>query len=170
MVKRYQAATSLGGTGWPWCDAFVAWVCKKAGIPLRDPTASTVQSLHDAIKGHEVLAKPFRGCIALFDFPGGDEVDHTGFVEEIHPEFVVTIEGNTSSNMSGSQSNGGGVFRKVRRYSQVQAFYFVPGMRRPIPRHKVPAAKAAVLWAGLVPKGHRLVQRLVNGQVHTSVD
>jgi hypothetical protein len=31
MVKQYQAATDLGGTGWPWCAAFVEWCWEKAG-------------------------------------------------------------------------------------------------------------------------------------------
>lgn len=30
-VRQYQQATSLGGTGWPWCAAFVEWCWKRVG-------------------------------------------------------------------------------------------------------------------------------------------
>lgn len=30
-VRQYQAATDLGGTGWPWCSAFVEWCWKRVG-------------------------------------------------------------------------------------------------------------------------------------------
>ena len=33
-VKEYQAATSLGGTGWAWCDAFCDFCFAEAGRPL----------------------------------------------------------------------------------------------------------------------------------------
>jgi len=29
-VGQYQAATSLGGTGWPWCAAFICFVVREA--------------------------------------------------------------------------------------------------------------------------------------------
>ena len=30
-VRQYQASTSLGGTGWPWCAAFVEWCWTRVG-------------------------------------------------------------------------------------------------------------------------------------------
>ncbi len=30
-VQQYQAATDLGGTGWPWCSAFIEWCWKRVG-------------------------------------------------------------------------------------------------------------------------------------------
>lgn len=42
-VKQYQATTSLGGTGWPWCAAFVEWCWERAGVPtdICDPYTGT---------------------------------------------------------------------------------------------------------------------------------
>jgi hypothetical protein len=163
QVERYQAATTLHGTGWPWCDAFVAWCFRQAGLPLKDSTASTVQSLHDAIRAHTVVAKPFPGCIALFDFPGGDEVDHTGIVESVHPGYVVCIEGNTSADSAGSQSNGGCVARKNRPLATVRAFYKVPGVRKAVPVRKRPAVHAKAVR-------YHIVNRLFKGRWYTTVE
>lgn len=33
-VLAYQRATWLGGTGWPWCVAYVQWVFREVGVPL----------------------------------------------------------------------------------------------------------------------------------------
>lgn len=56
-----------------------------------------------------------RGDLALFDTPGGDIAVHVGIVEKrLSGSSYQTIEGNTSSGNSGSQSNGGGVFRRQR--------------------------------------------------------
>ena len=43
------------------------------------------------------------------------------FVEVNYPDqyYMQTIEGNTSSGYSGSQSNGGGVYRRTRSYSSI---------------------------------------------------
>jgi hypothetical protein len=30
-VQEYQSSTTLAGTGWPWCAAFVCWVWQQAG-------------------------------------------------------------------------------------------------------------------------------------------
>jgi hypothetical protein len=44
---------------------------------------------------------------------------HVGFIEKRQGSGYVTIEGNTSSGAGGSQSNGGGSYRRYRPYSQV---------------------------------------------------
>jgi hypothetical protein len=31
-LQAYQGSTTLGGTGWPWCAAFVSWVWQEAGF------------------------------------------------------------------------------------------------------------------------------------------
>ena len=57
----------------------------------------------------------------LFDWGGDGLADHIGIVEENHPGegFMTTIEGNTSSGAGGSQSNGGGVYRRQRGYGSI---------------------------------------------------
>jgi hypothetical protein len=46
---------------------------------------------------------------------------HVGLIEKRVPSGYQTIEGNTSPGNAGSQSNGGGCFRRVRPYSSVVA-------------------------------------------------
>jgi hypothetical protein len=52
----------------------------------------------------------------FFDFPDSHTgIQHVGFVERVRADgTLVTIEGNTSSGTSGSQDNGGGVYRRTR--------------------------------------------------------
>lgn len=40
-VRMYQASTSLSGTGWPWCAAFVEWVWTQARVPQDACSPST---------------------------------------------------------------------------------------------------------------------------------
>jgi hypothetical protein len=60
------------------------------------------------------------GDWVFFDFDGGG-VDHVGLFMSRNGRTVFTIEGNTSSGNSGSQSNGGGVFRRERDRSLIAA-------------------------------------------------
>src|SRR5690606_31668374 len=46
-------------------------------------------------------------------------IQHVGIVEKVISSGVQTIEGNTSGGSSGSQSNGGGVYRRTRTSSIV---------------------------------------------------
>jgi hypothetical protein len=51
---------------------------------------------------------------------------HVEMVESVHPGYVKTIGGNTGPpSGSGSQSNGGGVFRRSRPLSQCRGFALV---------------------------------------------
>ena len=56
------------------------------------------------------------GDIILYTF------SHTGIVESVQGSTVTAIEGNTSAGSSGSQANGGGVFRRTRNKSLVRAY------------------------------------------------
>ena len=47
---------------------------------------------------------------------------HTGIVESVTANTVTAIEGNTSAGEAGSQSNGGGVFRRKRSRTLVTAY------------------------------------------------
>jgi peptidoglycan hydrolase-like protein with peptidoglycan-binding domain len=50
-------------------------------------------------------------------------IQHVGFVEKVNGDgSIVAIEGNTSGGDSGSQDNGGGVFRRVRARSLIVGF------------------------------------------------
>jgi hypothetical protein len=82
-------------------------------------------------------AKASRGCFKYWStrldssIRPGDLVVLFGFgvhvemVEKIQGGVLHTIGGNTSSGSTGSQSNGGGVFSRVRALSDVRGFAIV---------------------------------------------
>lgn len=116
----------FGANGVPFCAMFVSWVLAKAGVKCDGfPAAGCGTALRAAVKAGAVIAdkrqaKP--GDIVIFDWPtvaGGN--DHTGIVELNKGGYIQTIEGNTSPGNSGSQGNGGGVYRRTRGWSVVQA-------------------------------------------------
>ena len=129
-VEEFQSATSLGGTGWPWCAAFVCWVVREAasaaGVKFTDtfkrPTTAGAWALeHWSLKqdnSTETKKKPFRdilpGDIVIFNFShvgfAVSECDDTGFFQ--------TVEGNTDD---GGSREGGAVLRRWRRSSQVRS-------------------------------------------------
>ena len=57
------------------------------------------------------------GDIAIYDFPGGAETDHTGIIESVTATNVIAIEGNTGA---GNDANGGEVQRRTRKLSLVK--------------------------------------------------
>ena len=87
-----------------------------------------------------LFRSPRRGAIAFFDFPDRvDRIQHVGLVEAVLPGGrIQTIEGNTSSGVVGSQSDGGGVYRRIRPVTHVALYgypdYTVEGAVRPAPR------------------------------------
>ena len=115
-------------TSVPWCAMFVSWVFDRAGQEMPGlPTASCsviVSNNRGTSRSVSIRdAKP--GDVILFDWnpSAGDGADHVGIVEKNCGSYVQTIEGNTSSGSSGSQSNGGGVWRRTRACSTVYAIY-----------------------------------------------
>lgn len=129
-VSQYQAATSLGGTGWPWCAALVNWAFEQADRPLVElkRSASVPVLLNEAKKLGWVKTVPEPGDLACFQFPPADPTpDHIGFVDRVDGNTLFTIEGNTSMS---SDSNGGEVMARIRSMSQVQGLIRVPGRER----------------------------------------
>ena len=70
------------------------------------------------------------GDIVLMNFHGGKDPEHCGLVVDYSirvdpktgaPEFVVTIEGNTTPGLEGSQDNGGSVALKNRYFWNIVA-------------------------------------------------
>lgn len=106
------------GPDYPWCMAFVQWVFAQAGRPLPYKTASCSALLTWYRKNQPecVVGDPRPGDIIIYTF------SHTGIVESAQGGTVTAIEGNTSAGSSGSQSNGGGVFRRTRGRPLVKAF------------------------------------------------
>jgi hypothetical protein len=130
-ISKWQKE-SLGYDGFAWCGAFVGAGLRRVGVQgIHGPSiVYTPKILADARNGINGLEKVVafddakKGDLVLFNFPGGEHVDHVGFVARDHEAgsaYLDTIEGNTSAGNSGSQSNGGGVFPRERHRSLVAA-------------------------------------------------
>lgn len=112
----------------PWCASWVSWVFYHAGLPLPATTPKGFAYCPYGVKWFKdkgrFHSQPKVGDVIFFDFGRKDGVsDHVGIVEKVNSDgSVTTIEGNTSSTESGSQSNGGCVARRIRSLSVVQGF------------------------------------------------
>lgn len=133
-VNEYKAATRLDpAEEWPWCSAFICWVVKAAlketGTPetatfrrpttaaawgleswslAQDKTTQTKRHPHDDIRPGDLICFTFSHCAIAASSPDDDG-------------WFATIEGNTSPGTAGSQRDGGGVYRRRRRTSQVRS-------------------------------------------------
>lgn len=137
-VEKYQSYTDAGVIGFPWCAAFVSRNLALAGYNVKriKNRASVGFFLQWAQNMDYVVTRPFRGDLVTYLFDTADVwPDHMGHVERVLSfkpfgyYLLQTIEGNTSSGSSGSQSNGGMVARRRRlvRRSRV-SFIRIPGM------------------------------------------
>lgn len=113
----------------PWCAMFVSWVFDKAGA-IDLVAASSKKGFASCDAGLKWFTKKDQlvpigqaqaGDIAFFQFDDDAQPDHVGIVVKNVRGHLICIEGNTSPNSKGSQSNGGGVYRKKRPYSVVMA-------------------------------------------------
>lgn len=126
----------FGFKGVQYCALFAQYCYKRACTDLNIPfpfsgTASSQTLYQEALKKNwaEVdFTKLKAGDIVIwrkFKLWQG----HVGIVEAVFPEFgsFHTIEGNTSPGNTGSQSNGGGIYRRTRYMQKtdfdVDAFY-----------------------------------------------
>jgi len=129
-VREYQASTSLGGTGWAWCAAFVCWVVREAMEKLGiEETATFRRPTTAAAWGFELWSlaqdlstwtkKPVKG-----DIEPGDIViftfSHIGIAtsEPDSDGYVRTVEGNTDGQGS---REGGAVLAKRRHISKIRS-------------------------------------------------
>ena len=105
----------FGWNGVAWCDQFVSWCGDRSGNGAAIPRSQYVPTrLAQARAAGHVVAGPAPGDLVCFDWGRDGIVDHIGIVEQVRPGELVTIEGNTSPDDHGSQSNGGGVWRRHR--------------------------------------------------------
>lgn len=124
-VNEYKATTNLPPTEpWPWCAAFVDWVVLQAmkggTYTFSRPTTAGAWDLERWSLAQDNSTQTRRspdddiraGDIVIFKF------SHVGIaIASAHGATVETVEGNTDS--SGSRE-GGGVFHKVRKLSQIK--------------------------------------------------
>lgn len=126
----------FGMDGAAWCAMFVSYCMNKAGAGSLIKGAQTAKGaaqvskfVAHAKKHHWLKIAPgnaHAGDIVIFDFPGGYETDHVGFIRAASKgKNIFTIEGNTSSG-AGSQSNGGGVYKRTRSFGVVHSIWRPP--------------------------------------------
>jgi hypothetical protein len=118
-----------GAQNQPWCGSFVDWVLRQAGVRGEPSSVWTPSGLQGHRQRGTAIDRngPVRpGDVVYFDWQGRTAtqgVDHVGIVTGVRQDGrVETIEGNTSPTDQGSQSNGGGVYRRVRPRSVIAGF------------------------------------------------
>ena len=115
----------------PWCAMFVSWCYDKAGLGAK-VSAQSGKGFASCDVGLKWFASKNKlipvgqakaGDIAFFQFDKDAEPDHVGIIKFNNTtlKYLQVIEGNTSAEKSGSQSNGDGVYLKRRSYSLVMA-------------------------------------------------
>jgi len=138
-IVEYQSATWLKPAPWPWCAAFICWVIREW---LREPAVLEKLLLRNnneaekwrpktagafdferwaREKGLAVLKRPAQakaGDLVVFDF------SHIGIVvkDQLTPDSIECIEGNTNVKGQRDSKSGDGVWRKRRPASLVRSF------------------------------------------------
>lgn len=120
-----------GWNGVPWCVIFLWWIFHQAKRPELFYAGGRTASCSELLRWAEAagLTVPIsqgvqRGDLLLFNFSMGMSPEHCGLaVSDTQPGSlaVATVEGNTSSGSSGSQSEGGCVAIKTRYPYQIVA-------------------------------------------------
>lgn len=114
---KYGKAYPMDGNA--WCAMFVWWVFREAEVSELIPKTAYTPTFADWFRKRGAWStKPRPGAIVFFDFPndGVNRISHVGIVEAVFANGdVQCIEGNTSPGNGGSQRDGGGVWRRVRR-------------------------------------------------------
>ncbi len=121
--------------GWAWCAFATTLSGMVAGL---DSAKAAKEGKYNWLYCPEILAcaksgkygmkvvdwgTAGRGDLVLFDWEQDNVADHIGLLREDNNEsqLVDTVEGNTSPGNTGSQSNGGGVYLRVRNKRDILA-------------------------------------------------
>lgn len=114
----------VSGLNYPWCVVFLWWVFRHADEAMaffnsgKTASCTILSSLYKA-EGRWVTSDYRIGDLVMLNFDGKKTTDHVGLVIDVCPNYLVTIEGNTSPGLEGSQNNGGSVARKIRYFSNI---------------------------------------------------
>lgn len=125
-VREYQSATSLDGTGWPWCAAFICWVVMRAmaqhggKFTFTRPVTASAYGFDEWSLAQDNSTKTRRSH-------GGDEIAIFSLKSVSHCGIAIskpdkngwfrTVEGN--SNSAGSRTGGMVVYQR-RHVSNVR--------------------------------------------------
>ena len=119
----------VSGANYPWCCAFIWYIHNEAGVDIKKTASCAELGTWFKNNGKFKTSAPKVGDIVFFKFSGSSRwTNHVGIVVEVGNGYIKTIEGNTSSDEKGSQSNGGMVAERKRKLnSTIVGFgYFEP--------------------------------------------
>lgn len=113
---------ALGYSGFFWCGAFVGYCAHKAAgcvfskrnIVYTPAIVGDAKAQRNGFEGWHSVSAAKPGDFALFNWPGGQFVDHVEIViRNLGGGRLECIGGNTGKG--GQQNNGGGIYRQVRQ-------------------------------------------------------
>lgn len=162
-VTPYWAALKPEWQGSPYCAAGLSYIALKTGeaqiLPGGKPVYYVPYIEAHARANGRWYSTPQVGDWVVFSFGAALGI-HVGVVEKVKPAttFTVatiqTVEFNTSPSNGGSQSNGGGVYRRVRPTNWGIRGYYRPAYHpEPKPASAVPALPGQVTPKNLVVDG-----------------
>ena len=109
------------GDSYPWCVTFLWWLFNHAGEAKaffnsgKTASCSILKSLYEAEGRYYTDGNYNPGDIALLTFRADKQIQHCGLITKKFDDYnYITIEGNTSPGLEGSQDNGGCVAKKKR--------------------------------------------------------
>jgi hypothetical protein len=116
-VSAIMTSTGLSGNmQYNWCAASIEFACEVAGVTIGpgDPNSARVAQWRSWASSNNRLSNtPARGRLCLFVREDG--TGHIGIVAQVLAGGKLrTYEGNTSAGKAGSQSDGGGLYERVR--------------------------------------------------------
>lgn len=140
-IRAAQDLCAGGGTwlrGLPWCGVWFYAAAHAGGVRPREPSRwASVSAIEDdarsrsnGFRGWTTPANPnwhkrvLRGDGVVL-FGRGKHVESVRSLAPRKLGYIVTDGGNTSAGKAGSQDNGGGAFRRLRKISDVHGFALV---------------------------------------------
>jgi hypothetical protein len=118
-----------GLDGYAWCAMFVSYCLSKQGFYFKQAYVPYI--VENARRNRDktfITTNPQPGHMVCFDWDYDYTYDHIGFFSHWinKPAGVfATVEGNTSGDNTGSQSNGGGVHKRIDRSTKSARVAFV---------------------------------------------
>lgn len=125
--NRYGAAYGMDRVA--WCAEFMWW-CFDQAEPGDTPSTLIPKTAYTPTfaswfqQRGQAPSSPAPGDLVFYDFPDSlRRIQHVGLVEAVNADgTITTVEGNTTSGVSGSQDRGGGVWRRRRSTSAVKVW------------------------------------------------
>lgn len=116
----------------PWCAMVASKIYFDAGRILEVAPKSKSKGFASCDEWLKYLSKNGQlvpvgkaqaGDLVFFQFDNDAQPDHVGIVKSNNPDkkYLLIYEGNTSSGLGGSQSNGDGFYLRKRTYDFVMA-------------------------------------------------